>query len=121
MLLLANARVADAEALLQSRRWAAAYYLLGYAVECGLKACAARQFQQDEVPDKTVVKEQNVGPMPIVDRAMAASRLARLIEQISELADCGVEHMVLEFLSEDGRELDEQMVAFAERVRPKLA
>lgn len=55
--LLANARVADAEALLQSRRWAAAYYLLGYAVECGLKACAARQFQQDEVPDKTVVND----------------------------------------------------------------
>jgi hypothetical protein len=52
---LADARVADAEALLQAGRWAAAYYLLGYAVECGLKACAARQFQQDVVPDKTVV------------------------------------------------------------------
>jgi hypothetical protein len=31
-----------------------------------------------------------------------------------------VEHLVLEFLSADGREPDEQMVAFAERVRPKL-
>jgi hypothetical protein len=31
------------------------YYLLGYAVECGLKACVARQFRQDEVPEKTVV------------------------------------------------------------------
>jgi len=53
--LLAEARVADAETLLQAKRWGAAYYLLGYAVECALKACAARQFRQDEVPEKTVV------------------------------------------------------------------
>jgi hypothetical protein len=52
---LADSRVVDAEALLNAGRWPAAYYLLGYAVECGLKACAARQFRQDEVPDKTVV------------------------------------------------------------------
>jgi probable F420-dependent oxidoreductase len=50
-----------------------------------------------------------------------AGEPARLVEQITELADCGVEHLVLEFLAADGRELDEQMAAFAERVRPKLA
>jgi alkanesulfonate monooxygenase SsuD/methylene tetrahydromethanopterin reductase-like flavin-dependent oxidoreductase (luciferase family) len=43
-----------------------------------------------------------------------------LIEQISELAECGVEHLVLEFLAADGRELDEQMSSFAERVRPRV-
>ena len=32
-----------------------------------------------------------------------------------------IEHLVLEFLSADGRELDEQMAIFAERVRPRLA
>lgn len=53
--LLADARMADAEALFQAKRWAAAYYLLGYAVECALKACVAQHFRQDEVPDKTVV------------------------------------------------------------------
>jgi hypothetical protein len=53
--LLADARVEDAKVLLQAQRWGAAYYLLGYAVECALKACAVRQFRQDEVPDKTVV------------------------------------------------------------------
>jgi probable F420-dependent oxidoreductase len=46
---------------------------------------------------------------------------AALIEQITELADCGVEHLVLEFLAADGRELDEQMSSFAERVRPRVA
>lgn len=29
----------DAEALLAAGRWSAVYYLTGYAVECGLKAC----------------------------------------------------------------------------------
>jgi hypothetical protein len=53
--ILAADRVADAEALLQLKRWTAAYYLLGYAVECALKACVARQFRQDEIPDKTFV------------------------------------------------------------------
>ena len=53
--LLADARVADAETLVQAGRWAAAYYLLGYAVECAIKASVARRFQQDEVPDKAVV------------------------------------------------------------------
>jgi len=50
-----------------------------------------------------------------------AGEPARLVEQIAELAECGVEHLVLEFLSADGRELDDQMAVFAERVRPKLA
>ncbi len=36
---MAGERVRDAAALLKVRRWSAAYYLTGYAVECGLKAC----------------------------------------------------------------------------------
>ena len=56
-----------------------------------------------------------------VDGRVIAGEPARLVEQIAELAECGVEHLVLEFLSADGRELDDQMAVFAERVRPKLA
>ncbi len=36
---LAEDRILDAESLLTSGRWAGAYDLAGYAVECGLKAC----------------------------------------------------------------------------------
>jgi hypothetical protein len=36
---LAERRIQDANALLLANRWAAAYYLAGYAVECALKAC----------------------------------------------------------------------------------
>ena len=46
-----------------------------------------------------------------------AGEPAALVDQIAELADCGVEHLVLEFLATDGRELEGQMTTFAERVR----
>jgi HEPN domain-containing protein len=36
---ITDERMRDAAALLSTRRWSAAYYLAGYAVECGLKAC----------------------------------------------------------------------------------
>ncbi len=36
---LAERWLVDAKRLLDDRRWSAAYYLAGYAVECGLKAC----------------------------------------------------------------------------------
>jgi HEPN domain-containing protein len=36
---LAEDRILDAERLLGGGRWGGAYYLAGYAVECGLKAC----------------------------------------------------------------------------------
>jgi len=49
-----------------------------------------------------------------------AGEPAALIDQLAELADCGVEHLVLEFLAADGRELDAQMTTFAERVRPRF-
>jgi len=52
---LAELRLEDAEALLASGRWAAAYYLLGHCVECALKACVAKQFRSDVVPDRKLV------------------------------------------------------------------
>jgi hypothetical protein len=36
---LAADRILDAQALLAAGRWSGAYYLTGYAVECGLKSC----------------------------------------------------------------------------------
>ena len=43
-------RLGDARVLLVNRRYSAAYYLAGYAVECGLKACIARTIGQYEFP-----------------------------------------------------------------------
>ena len=36
---LAEVRVLEAQALLNANLWSGAYYLVGYAVECGLKSC----------------------------------------------------------------------------------
>jgi hypothetical protein len=47
---LAEDRIADAATLLAAGRWSGAYYLAGYAVECGLKACIARLTNQDDFP-----------------------------------------------------------------------
>lgn len=43
---LAKTRLKDAKALLGRKRWAAAYYLTGYVVECALKSCILRHLDQ---------------------------------------------------------------------------
>lgn len=52
---LAEAKIADASLLFDHGRWGNAYYLSGYAVELALKACAARQFIGNSLPDKALV------------------------------------------------------------------
>jgi hypothetical protein len=49
---LAEERARDALGLINIGQWSGAYYLAGYAVECGLKACIARKTSQDDFPDK---------------------------------------------------------------------
>lgn len=49
---LAEARLREAEVLLNAGEWSGAYYLAGYAVECGLKACIAKQTGLHDFPDK---------------------------------------------------------------------
>jgi hypothetical protein len=43
--------------LLAAGEWAGAYYLVGYAVECALKACIAKQFTIHTVPDRRLVQD----------------------------------------------------------------
>jgi HEPN domain-containing protein len=49
---LAEERLGDGELLLASGRYGAAYYLVGYAVECGLKACIAKLTRAEDFYDK---------------------------------------------------------------------
>jgi|SRR4051812_10012471 HEPN domain-containing protein len=53
---LAEARLAEAQLLLRSGQFSGAYYLAGYAAELGLKACIARQFRADQIPDRRLVE-----------------------------------------------------------------
>jgi len=54
---LAETRLQDAVFLFQAGRSSSAYYLAGYAVELALKACVAKTFQPNAIPDKAFVNE----------------------------------------------------------------
>ena len=54
---IAKLRVAEARVLLDNGYFAGAYYLAGYAVECAIKACIARQIKLHDIPDKKLINE----------------------------------------------------------------
>ena len=54
---LARTRLRDAKVLFDNRRYEAAYYLLGYAVECAFKAYIAKQTKRHDFPDWKFVKD----------------------------------------------------------------
>ena len=47
---LSRIRLAEARGLLRLKFYDGAYYLCGYSVECGLKACIARRTKRHEFP-----------------------------------------------------------------------
>jgi len=49
---LSRVRISEARALLNAGLPDGAYYLAGYAVECALKACIAKETQRYEFPEK---------------------------------------------------------------------
>ena len=53
---LARIRLKEARALSEAQCFDGAYYLCGYAVECGLKACIAKATRRSEFPDLEKVK-----------------------------------------------------------------
>jgi hypothetical protein len=53
--ILSEARLIDARELFKAARFSAAYYLSGYAIELAIKACIAKLFRADSIPDKGLV------------------------------------------------------------------
>ena len=49
---LAELRLEEAKLLLEAKKYAGAYYLAGYAVECALKACICKRTRRHDYPDK---------------------------------------------------------------------
>lgn len=55
---LALIRLKEARVLLKNGNYDGAYYLCGYVVECGLKACIAKQTRRyDFPPDKKAIEQ----------------------------------------------------------------
>jgi hypothetical protein len=56
---LAELRIAEAKILLDNGLYSGSYYLMGYAIECALKACVARQTNQFDFPDLRSVRDSH--------------------------------------------------------------
>jgi HEPN domain-containing protein len=54
---LADLRIAEAECLFQNGMFDGAYYLAGYAVEAGLKACIAKLTNQYDFPSRNTQRD----------------------------------------------------------------
>ena len=54
---VAAMRIDEAKTLLDAGQFSGAYYLVGYSVECALKACVARQVRRGDLPDKRLANE----------------------------------------------------------------
>ena len=56
---LSETRLDDGVLLLKAGRHSGAYYMLGYAVECALKAAVAKQIREHDFPDKKLVVDSH--------------------------------------------------------------
>jgi HEPN domain-containing protein len=80
--MLSQVRIREAHALLRAREYSGAYYLAGYAVECALKACIARNVKKFDFPDR-----QLRGRDPYVHDLEQLAFLAGLKEPLRLFAD----------------------------------
>lgn len=86
--LISRQRRREAAALLRAKLFPGAYYLTGYAVECALKACIAKQTNKHDFPNKKLAGEawthdlqklvQLSGVWPELERDMKSSPALQL-------------------------------------------
>jgi hypothetical protein len=85
---LSRARLREAKVLLDAGNFPGSYYLLGYAVECAIKAAIAKQVRRYDFPDRDTVKASYAHNLPslmktaalwnLLETAMAASPSLRV-------------------------------------------
>ena len=98
---LARERLADAQALFSADRFSGSYYLAGYAVECGLKACVAKRTVAESFPDRELA---NMVYTHDLKRLARAAELDGAIEQRAHLdADFELSWAIVNAWSEEAR------------------
>jgi HEPN domain-containing protein len=70
-------RVQEAHTLLMDGRFPGAYYLMGYAVECALKACVAKQTRRYDFPDKKLANDVYTHDL---EKLLQVAELTRVFE-----------------------------------------
>ena len=84
---LATAKAEDARLLYEHRRFSNSYYLYGYAIELGLKACIARNVAAETIPDKGILTgflDHNFGKLIVLAGLSDALRQERLTPAFDE-------------------------------------
>jgi HEPN domain-containing protein len=81
---LSDMRLHEANILLASGAYDGAYHLAGYAVECALKACIAKQFKEHDFPDKKVVNDSHTHDLEKL-LALSGLKTAHQIEKKNNL------------------------------------
>lgn len=77
---LSECRLRDAEVLLENKRYAAAYYLAGYGVECALKARVASLMREGDFPPKPKFVREELYTHSLV-KLLVASDLLPVFEE----------------------------------------
>jgi AbiV family abortive infection protein len=54
---ISRTRVREAKVLLENGNYSGSYYLMGYAIECAIKAAIAKQVNRHDFPDKNLAIE----------------------------------------------------------------
>ena len=79
---ISELRRREAAVLLTVGQYAGAYYLTGYAIECALKACVAKQVRRYDFPDKNLANEVFTHDLK---KLMRLSGLAPDLEKATEV------------------------------------
>jgi HEPN domain-containing protein len=79
---LSGLRLREARTLLRAGLYDGAYYLSGYALECGLKACIASQTRRHDFPDLQRVRDSYVHDLEKLVRVAGLTDLLKAEEQV---------------------------------------
>ena len=84
---LSDVRIREAEVLLNNNCYQGAYYLAGYAVECALKACIAKETREYDFPDKKLANSsythdltELLGLSRLTEKMRDAKRLNKTVD-----------------------------------------
>lgn len=98
---LAEIRIREAEILLTANCYHGAYYLAGYALECTLKACIAKQTKAFDFPDKKLTNDSYTHDLTKL--FVTASLKQELAEQEKQDEDFKLNWAVASKWSEESR------------------
>ena len=98
---LAQVRLSEAKVLLKAGRPDGAYYLAGYAVECALKACIARETKRYDFPDRAKAQDSHTHDLKLLVR-VARLEVGR-VERVKHDAEFGDNWEIVQRWSERSR------------------